>query len=79
ASRSAITFADLEATSVAMAISMPDADPAEALAVAVTTLLADADRTLDEVLACIRRSAEGILRPTRGTAGGGTRNRVEPA
>ncbi|MBY4575020.1 non-ribosomal peptide synthetase [Gordonia paraffinivorans] len=75
----AITFADLEATSVAMAISMPDADPAEALAVAVTTLLADADRTLDEVLACIRRSAEGILRPTRGTAGGGTRNRVEPA
>ncbi|MEO9330056.1 amino acid adenylation domain-containing protein [Gordonia aurantiaca] len=76
----AITFADLEATSVAMAISMPDADPGEALAVAVTTLLADADRTLDEVLACIRDSAVRVLQsPVPDSADGGTRNRVEPA
>ena len=75
-----VTFADLEATSVAMAFAVPDEDPAEALTVAVTTLLADAGRTIDEVFACIRTAASAALHGGADAATGEpTRNRVEPA
>ncbi|MDH3008112.1 amino acid adenylation domain-containing protein [Gordonia alkanivorans] len=80
-----VTFADLEATSVAMAFSVPDEDPSEALTVAVTTLLADADRTIDEVFACVRTAATTALSgrvdavPGDAIPGEPRRNRVEPA
>ncbi|MCR5977410.1 amino acid adenylation domain-containing protein [Gordonia jinghuaiqii] len=68
-----VTFADLEATAVAMSISVPDEDPAEALTIAVATLLADADRTIDEVFDSVRAAAEAVMQ------GAGSRNRVGPA
>lgn len=75
-----VTFADLEATSVAMAFSVPDEDPGEALTVAVTTLLADADRTIDEVFACIRTAATNALCVgADAVTGEPRRNRADPA
>ncbi|MDH3011658.1 non-ribosomal peptide synthetase [Gordonia alkanivorans] len=75
-----VTFADLEATSVAMAFSVPDEDPSEALTVAVTTLLADADRTIDEVFACIRTAATTALSGgADAMTGESRRNRVKRA
>ncbi|WP_238421559.1 amino acid adenylation domain-containing protein [Gordonia sp. 'Campus'] len=75
-----MTFADLEATAVAMSLSLPGEDADEALTIAVTTLLADADRSIDDVFESVRASAMSVLR--NGVAGGSgpiPRNRVEPA
>ncbi|MFE0751268.1 amino acid adenylation domain-containing protein [Gordonia sp. NPDC058843] len=75
-----VTFADLEATAVAMSISVPDDDPAEALTIAVATLLADADRSIDDVFESVRTAADAVLH--RGAGAGPSavpRNRVGPA
>lgn len=75
-----MTFADLEATAVAMSLSLPGEDADEALTIAVTTLLADADRSIEDVFESVRASAMSVLR--NGVAGGSgpiPRNRVEPA
>ncbi|WP_439029043.1 amino acid adenylation domain-containing protein [Gordonia terrae] len=75
-----VTFADLEATAVAMSLSLPGEDADEALTIAVATLLADADRSIDDVFESVRAAAGSVL--GNGTAGGPgpvPRNRVEPA
>nr|WP_274518066.1 non-ribosomal peptide synthetase [Gordonia sp. KTR9] len=75
-----VTFADLEATAVAMSISVPDDDPAEALTIAVATLLADADRSIDDVFKSVRTAAEAVLHlDTDSGTGAVPRNRVGPA
>jgi hypothetical protein len=75
-----VTFADLEATAVAMSISVPDDDPAEALTIAVATLLADADRSIDDVFESVRTAADAVLRRDADAGSGAVpRNRVGPA
>nr|WP_272498181.1 non-ribosomal peptide synthetase [Gordonia hongkongensis] len=75
-----VTFADLEATAVAMSMSIPDEDPAEALTIAVATLLADADRSIDEVFESVRSAADAVVHGHTGAGSGAVqRNRVEPA
>ncbi|MFT4398016.1 amino acid adenylation domain-containing protein [Gordonia lacunae] len=75
-----VTFADLEATAVAMSISVPDEDPAEALTIAVATLLADADRSIDDVFDSVRAAADAVLGRDADTGSDALpRNRVGPA
>ncbi|GAC71062.1 putative non-ribosomal peptide synthetase [Gordonia soli NBRC 108243] len=71
-------LADIEATAVAMTLSVPDEDPAEGLVIAVTTLLQDTGSDVDDLLARVRAAALSVI-AAHGGSPTVTRNRVEPA